>query len=76
MLFEYQKLLKKAIKLEKKYGSLEKFALLTTYGANEHKLKVEDSVSLSAVYLELADLERADLIDYKNLFGSDNGECF
>ena len=72
---EYQELLEKVKKIEKEYGSLENFAILSTCGRIKHKLRIGRSVDLESVYEELSDLEYADLIDYQNLKG-EYGERF
>lgn len=72
---EYQELLEKVKKIEKEYGSLENFAILSTCENVKHKLRIGRSVDLESVYEELSDLEYADLIDYQNLKG-EYGERF
>ena len=78
---EFFEVLSKVEEIEKKYGSLENFVILSTYPSKKHKLKLEEKYSLnikelSAVYEDLKDLETVDLLDYKNLFGRINGELF
>lgn len=76
----YADLMQKVEFIEKNFGSLENFVILSTWGHGGHKLIVEEdyssSLDLSAVYRELSDLELADLEDYKNFLGRFDGEYF
>ena len=72
---EFLELLKKVEKIEKEYGSIKNFAILSTCKEVKHKLRIGRSVDLEGIYEDLSDLEYADLIDYQNLEG-EYGERF
>lgn len=72
---EYLELLKKVDKIEKEYGSVKNFAILSTCKEVKHKLRIGRSADLEGVYEDLSDLEYADLIDFQNLEG-EYGERF
>ena len=76
----YAELMEKVEFIEKNFGSLENFVILSTWGQDRHRLIIEEdyssSLDLSAVYRDLADLEIADLEDYKNFLGRFDGEYF
>lgn len=66
--------------IEKTHGSLENFVKETTKVDEEHTLKIKENSSIykemSRVYQELSDLELADLMDYRNLFGRFDGDDY
>lgn len=62
---EFLALEQKAKKLEKKFGSLENFVLSTTKPVLPHRMRIEVDDVLRAVYLDLQDLEMADLSDFQ-----------
>ena len=66
---EYKLLQTKVEKIEKEYGSLKKYVVLSTCQDERHKMRIGKAVDLSRVYEDLKDLEEADLIDYQNLKG-------
>lgn len=74
----YSKTMQKVEKIEKEFGSLEDFVILSTMDKSTHRMIVEDATfdEMGAVYQDLSDLEIADLLDYQNLMGSKYGEYF
>ena len=70
--------MQKVEKIEKEFGSLEDFVILSTMDKSTHRMIVEDATfdEMGAVYQDLSDLEIADLLDYQNLMGSKYGEYF
>ena len=78
----FVEVLKKVSDIEKKYGSLENFVILSTWPSKKHKLILEEDYSscdweeLSSVYQDLNDLETCDLLDYQNFLGRKDGEQF
>ena len=62
---EFLALEQKTKKLEKKFGSLENFVLSTTKPVLPHRMRIEVDDALRAVYLDLQDLEMADLTDFQ-----------
>ena len=74
----YSKTMQKVEKIEKEFGSLEDFVILSTMDKSTHRMIVEDATfdEMGAIYQDLSDLEIADLLDYQNLMGSKYGEYF
>ena len=74
----YSKTMQKVEKIEKEFGSLEDFVILSTMDKSTHRMIVEDATfdEMGAVYQDLSDLEIADLLAYQNLMGSKYGEYF
>ena len=72
----YSKTMQKVEKIEKEFGSLEDFVILSTMDKSTHRMIVEAFDEMGSVYQDLSDLEIADLLDYKNLMGSKYGEYF
>ena len=74
----YSKTMQKVEKIEKEFGSLEDFVILSTMDKSTHRMIVEDATfdEMGSVYQDLSDLEIADLLDYQNLMGSKYGEYF
>lgn len=68
---EFRKLEKKVGKIEKEWGSLENFVIVSTFDGQKHTMKIEEDFSrdsqLLQVYNDLDDLEFADLLDYQNV---------
>ena len=77
----YRKLVEKAEKIERIFGSLQDFAAFSTISKDEHNMRMRQK-SLSEIYSlldrtlqkELHELELADLCDLKN--GRFDGEYF
>jgi len=76
----FRKLMKMVRKIEESWGSLENFARFTTFGTEQHKMKIGTEKhtmkirdeflfdeSLEKVYRNLDDLTIADLCDFQNL---------
>ncbi len=72
---EYVELLKRVDEIEKEFGSLENFAILSTCVDFQHTLGIGGDFDLTKVYDDLVELEIADLVDYQNLKG-EYGERF
>ena len=75
----YRLLLEKVEILEKKYGILENYVNSTTNFEDEHRLRIEevyDFESCQRAYQQLRELEIADLIDYRNLYGRFDGDFY
>ena len=75
----YRLLIERVEMLEKEYGSLENFVKSTTNLDDEHRLRIEevyDFQSLQSAYMQLRELEIADLIDYQNLYGRFDGDFY
>ncbi len=75
----FHEMLEKAEKLEKEYGSLERYAKVSTITSEKHKMKMKEELSssyadMSEIYQELLDLEFADLLDFQNFNGRFDGE--
>ncbi len=75
----YGELLKRVEQIEKAFGSLEEYVLLTTFEGDEHRMKMEEAYAKSAeemtqVYQDLSVLELADLFDAQNLIGRFDGD--
>ena len=74
-----RKMLKKIEKIEREFGSLENFAISTTFCDEQHTMKIDEHIfaqqSLMAVYQDLNDLETADLVDFQK-FGKANGNFY
>lgn len=72
----YSKTMQKVEKIEKEFGSLEDFVILSTMDKSTHRMIVEAFDEMGSVYQDLSELEIADLLDYQNLMGSKYGEYF
>ena len=68
---EYKKLEEKARAIEKKFGSVENFAIQTTNCIDKHTLRIERQMffqwqDMEKIYQQLEDLSTADLLDFQN----------
>lgn len=75
----YRSMMKRVSNVEKKHESLENFVKKTTNLNDEHRLRiegVEDFEELKPIYDDLTELEIADLLDYQNLYGRFDGDCY
>lgn len=75
----FRKLEEKIDEIERRYGSLENFILLTTNLDEEHTLRMEEDYSstfqeLEKVYQEFKELDLVDLLDYRRFVGEEYGE--
>ena len=62
---EFLALEQKTKEIEERFGSLENFVLSTTKPVLPHRMRIEVDDTLCAVYLDLQDLEMADLTDFQ-----------
>ncbi len=67
---EYKKLEEKAKTIEKKFGSVENFAIQTTNCIDKHTLRIERQMffqwqDMEKIYQQLEDLQFVDLLDFQ-----------